>query len=214
MAFATIGSPAVSAIAATADITPDRPLPLGGYAANRALSSEPPPGHRLEANVLWLRGEPEQLCWVAIDALAVTPPLRAAIVAALTARCGVAEERIVVVASHTHSAPSGWCGAIHPVLPARLDVAEIERVAARIADAMEKQIDGPAGRRWRVPPATDDDAHRYRHGRRGRPLRRLGAGDRTVDADGKAVAAAFSYACHPTARCAPDWVGRAAVIHD
>ncbi|WP_236082189.1 sugar isomerase domain-containing protein [Acidipropionibacterium jensenii] len=43
---------------------------------------------------------------------------------------------VLVSASHTHSAPGAWCGTIHPLLPAALDLAQIDAVAHQIGSAL------------------------------------------------------------------------------
>ncbi|MDN6593554.1 hypothetical protein, partial [Acidipropionibacterium jensenii] len=74
------------------------------------------------------------LVWVAIDALAVSRPLHSAIRAAV--RQQLPGATVLVSASHTHSAPGAWCGTIHPLLPAALDLAQIDAVAQQIGSAL------------------------------------------------------------------------------
>lgn len=74
------------------------------------------------------------LVWVAIDALAVSRPLHSAIRAAV--RQQLPGATVLVSASHTHSAPGAWCGTIHPLLPAALDLAQIDAVAHQIVSAL------------------------------------------------------------------------------
>ncbi|MDN6480524.1 MAG: hypothetical protein L0K42_07330, partial [Acidipropionibacterium jensenii] len=71
---------------------------------------------------------------VANDALAVSRPLHSAIRAAV--RQQLPGATVLVSASHTHSAPGAWCGTIHPLLPAALDLAQIDAVAQQLGSAL------------------------------------------------------------------------------
>src|SRR5690606_12014144 len=66
------------AAAAVAVVTPPPGLPMAGYAARDGVSAGALDD--LEVNILTLRGPSgDRLAWIAIDALAVTAPLRAAL---------------------------------------------------------------------------------------------------------------------------------------
>lgn len=86
---------------AIVDITPTTPMRLAGYSARTAVSSRV--ADRLEANLLQFgddRGE--SLTLISLDTLFVESNF----VEALATRVGVSSSSIVIVASHTHNAPS------------------------------------------------------------------------------------------------------------
>ena len=85
--------------AAIADITPSRPLPLAGYTGRSAPA--PRVVRPLEANVLTLEDEGQNLCLVALDGLFASRELENLIREKLERRTA-----LVLVASHTHCAPS------------------------------------------------------------------------------------------------------------
>jgi len=91
-----------SIAAGTVDITPDKPIPLAGYAAVRKKTFEHI-ADRLEANVALLRHGDVTIAFVALDLMYVGAYLRDAIVAALAGR--IPAEAIFATACHTHSGP-------------------------------------------------------------------------------------------------------------
>lgn len=89
------------------DITPQLGFPLAGFSLIGQPQAMGMRG-RLRATVLYLRDGPEELAWVAIDALAGMAGLRSEILRALGhAKLGWREPHLVLSASHTHSAPGG-----------------------------------------------------------------------------------------------------------
>ena len=115
------------------DLPVDPGLPMGGYAARTGVAT-----HTLDpltATIWVIQGTDHRtLCWVGLDALAVTEPLRAAIEGHVRARHPGWHD-VLVSATHTHSGPAGWHGTVHPVLPADLDESLIARTAQHIAEA-------------------------------------------------------------------------------
>jgi putative membrane-bound dehydrogenase-like protein len=89
---------------ARVDITPEGPIRLHGYAARQTESV----GVQLpiHAKALAVGGdEPGASVLVAVDSLGVPDTLTEALAARLQEKAGIARERLVVAASHTHSAP-------------------------------------------------------------------------------------------------------------
>jgi len=87
-----------AAAAVTVDITPSSPLELFGYQFRTGPSNGV--GERLEANVLMLEGRDGPIFVIAVDALYGGQFRRL-----LAARLNVAEDRVLVLGSHTHFAP-------------------------------------------------------------------------------------------------------------
>ncbi|WP_427891709.1 hypothetical protein ACQHIV_03865 [Kribbella sp. GL6] len=186
---------------------------LGGYAAR----TEPSTGvaDQLEVNVMVLRepgADPATgVGWIAIDALAITEPLRQSLLDILSPRLGLPPDRLLCLASHTHSAPTGWIGTIHPVLPAAVEpelLGQLES-ALQALEFTEHQV------RLSVGEATIDGVGSNRH-------RPDGPHDNTTRVlrldsigDSGPVAVFYDFACHPTVlgpgnlSMSADWVGAA-----
>lgn len=95
----------ISIVAGTADISPVTPVPLAGYTARAGLAA-PAPG-RLEANALVFRdasGSAQVV--VSLDTLYVGRALAKAVESWLFQRYAIAPKSVLLVASHTHFAPS------------------------------------------------------------------------------------------------------------
>jgi len=88
--------------AGSADITPEGPIPLAGYATLRKPTFERV-ADRLETNIIVLRTGDEIVVFVALDLMYVGAYLRDQIQNALASR--IAPERIFLASSHTHFAP-------------------------------------------------------------------------------------------------------------
>lgn len=203
----------LTAVAVRVDITPSTGFPMGGYAARSDLAVG---SHRpLEANVAALFSSGNTVVWVALDALAVTETMRDAVKESVATTLGVDRDEVLVVASHTHAAPSVWHGTIHPVLPASVDERECHRVAQLLGDALQGAapvevsvrsgstiVEGVSSNRHRLDGPVDRSLHALE-----------------VLSDSVTMAVVFDFACHPTVQGAdnfeysPDWVGgaRAAV---
>lgn len=193
-------------------VTPAPGHPLGGYADRQG------PAHGtlddLEVQVGRLtdaRGR--SAVWVVLDVLAITDVLRARIATAVAATMGVDPDVVVVVATHTHAAPSGWTGTIHPVLPARRDDALITALVDAVVAACRDMSPRPVTLRRTVVEVVGGGANRHRPD---------GPHDRSAgvvtwcDADtDRPMAVQFDFACHPTVlgpdndRYSADWVGAA-----
>lgn len=98
---------------ATCDITPDPGHPLGGYAARGdagALGRHDP----LQATLICLSAGPCSAAWLTLDSIAVDVSLAEDLRAVVGKALAIPPEHVVVCASHTHSGPAGWVGALHP----------------------------------------------------------------------------------------------------
>ena len=190
--------------AGSADITPDRPLPLAGYPARRGPSrgvADP-----LELNALLLRAGTKSIALLCADLLFVTDELKARVLDAAGARLGLDDASLLCAASHTHSAPAldpdkprlGSCDRAYVDLVARRAVELLDHLGS--FDPMPCQVDYRTG--------TVDHAINQRRPW-GRRVRRApnpgGPRDETVhiitfvDPVDRPLAIIWSYACHPMA---------------
>lgn len=170
--------------------------------------------HRpLEANAVVLRVDDGWFAVVSIDVLAITRMLRESVVQAVCESQDLPNDRILVVATHTHSAPASWAGTIMPSLPALVDPAECQRVAHLVAAALASAS--------RVPQPAVASALGVVAGVGGdRNDPSLGV-DSSVGVStffgghGEVACTMFDYACHATVlgpenlSLSPDWVGAA-----
>ncbi|PWC42132.1 hypothetical protein [Azospirillum sp. TSO22-1] len=211
----------------TVDITPARPAPLAGFAARtRAFTGIDAP---LEANLAgFVDGGGQRVVLASLDTLFVGAATHAAIAAA----AGLAPERLVLVATHTHNAPS-----LAPEVPqlGALDPAYRDMVVRCVADAIRRLPAEPvsAGAAERLAPYNVNrrkpawvlDYPALRHERRlrfGREIAlapyRKGIVDRTLrcivlrDDAGAVRAVVWSFACHANRyprmdRVSPDFPG-------
>lgn len=203
--------------AAVVDITPPPGSPLGGYRARTGSSCEV---HRpLEANVLLLNVDDRGIVVVTIDTLAISETMRLAVTQAIDASCGALVDRVIVVATHTHSAPAGWSGMILPSLPAVVDPSECRRVAQLIAAALASAHpvhDPLIGQAVGEVIGVGTDRHDPEA-----PVDSSTGVTILFGADRQAVCVLFDYACHATVlgpesqALSPDWVGAArATVRD
>jgi neutral ceramidase len=95
------------------DVTPTRPGPLAGYEA-RGDTESTGTADGLRAALVILAVGDDAVAWLAVDSLAVPAALADRLRAAVREGLGDDGVQIVVAASHTHSAPRGWVGSIHP----------------------------------------------------------------------------------------------------
>ena len=116
-----------------ADLTPDTPVPLGGYAARKGRLSE---GihDTVEARAAFFRRGDLSLALVSVDLIGVSARVRSAVKRRLE---DLEPFELVLAATHNHAGPGGltqvpaWrpaMGAFRPAL--------FERTSARIADAI------------------------------------------------------------------------------
>lgn len=195
-------------------ITPAAPAPLAGYAA-RGETLATGTGDELEATlVVWSATEGTLLAWLTIDAVAVTSRLRATLVDAVHEGLGDATATVLVCASHTHSAPQGWNGDIHPGLAGEPDeiltaelASRIRALAARVGAAAVT----PVTPRWISDTVDGLGTNRHRpDGPHDSTAGTLVLADARTGAPQVIVA---DFACHPTVlpatnlQWSADWPG-------
>lgn len=113
------------------DITPTRAGPLAGYAA-RGDAESTGTADGLRASLAVLTTKDGAVAWLAFDSLAVPSPLAIRLRAAVREGLQYDDVQVVVVASHTHSAPRGWVGSFHPGHSGVEDPEAINELEARI----------------------------------------------------------------------------------
>ncbi len=195
----------------TISVTPQTRVELG--CSNAASESWRGVRDPLEANLLSIRGSSDEhpILLVALDALYVGPDVRRAIVAA----CDLPEDHVLTFASHTHRAPMLDSG--KPRL-GRPDPEHLKYVTQTLADAVHQLLhhEGTEGDLHIASGLADHSINRR--------LRKVvtlsrrptfgavvnapnldGSRDEEVvtvtfrGSSGKAIAAIWSYACHPVA---------------
>jgi len=180
-------------LAATSlDVTPPPGHTLDGYAARTgpATGTADP----LHATIIWLStADAPGVLWLTLDAIAVGAELTAELSAAAAQAAGIPAEHVVVSASHTHSAPSGWTGQIHPVIPAEREAELYEPLVATVANAVLTRQ--PVVASWRSVEVTGVGTNRHRED---------GPHDNTAGVlalhslSGSLEAVLLDFACHPT----------------
>ncbi|MFI5710424.1 hypothetical protein [Kribbella sp. NPDC051620] len=179
--------------AVSLDVTPPPGHRLDGYAAregNATGTADP-----LRATMIWLStADSPGVLWLSLDAIAVSTELAAELSTAAGSAAGIPPECVLVCASHTHSAPAGWAGQIHPVIPVCREPDLYEALTTAVASAsMERR---PVRASWRSAEVVGVGTNRHR---------RNGPHDNTAGiltlhsvADGSLTAVLLDFACHPT----------------
>jgi hypothetical protein len=201
----------VSLVAGSIDITPDRPVPLAGFADR--LGPSDGVNDRLELNGLLLRMAGRAVAILTADLLFVTEPLKEQILAAVRRHLPLDHASLLFAASHTHTAPS-----VDPSKPrlGACDSAYVSLVAARGAELLRRlaAAEGVPCRLEYRSGIADHAINRRRPGwrlswrhlpRRGvlRAPNPLGPRDETLhlltftDLRDRAQVVLWSYACHP-----------------
>ena len=178
--------------AVSLDVTPPPGHPLDGYSAR----TEPATGAAdpLRATMIWLStADSPGVLWLSLDAIAVGSDLVSELSTAAGAAAGIPPECVVVCASHTHSAPAGWTGQIHPVIPASREPSLFEPLIAAVGSAsLERQ---PVRASWRTVEVVGVGTNRHR---------KNGPHDNTAGVltlhslGGRLAAVLLDFACHPT----------------
>lgn len=197
-------------LAATSlDVTPPPGHRLDGYAARTAPATGA--ADPLRATIIWLStADDPGVLWLTLDAIAVGKQLTTELAAAAAKVAGIPPANVVVSASHTHSAPCGWTGQIHPVIPAEREPVLYEALGAAIANAtLERR---PVTASWRSIEVVGVGTNRHRQN---------GPHDNTAgilalhSLEGSLEAILLDFACHPTThgpenlRYSADWPGAA-----
>ncbi|NGN65877.1 hypothetical protein G5C51_18495, partial [Streptomyces sp. A7024] len=183
--------------AATADITPEPGRPFGGYAARGdrgAVGTHDP----LLATLICLGSGADGVAWLTLDAVAVGGPLAGELRSAVGRGLAIPAERVVVCASHTHSGPSGWTGALHPA-----DAEEYEEdLAARLVVAVAGLAAEAAGTEETVEAhwclAATPGVAANRQGPEGPHDERTGVLTLRAPGGGAVRALLYDHAGHPT----------------
>lgn len=206
----------ISGAADRADLTPQSMVPLAGFGNRLGVAAGV--ADRIEANAVALRdADGRTAVIVAFDTLYVGPAVDAALRGFLTGECGVREEDILLLASHTHFTPSLDSG--KPKLGAVDDaylcwaIAECRAMLGRLLarpfapltlSAAEVGWDGAIHRRRRWPLPYFGEGGRFGWHEPAMAPNEAGPRDRRVrswqlyTADGAELAFLWSCACHPT----------------
>ncbi len=182
-------------------ITPSASSELAGYIArDGALSTGT--HDDLEAALVVLDDGARSVAWLALDAIGVTAALSArlrdAVVAGFGDTGGPAADAVMVCASHTHSAPLGWSGSIHPGHPGEASSAMVAELCNRVealASELARRPAVPVTAEWLLVGVT---------GLGGNRLSPDGPHDDRAgvlvlrDAAGAAAAMLVDFATHPT----------------
>lgn len=136
-------------------ITPTRAGELAGYAARRGAVSTGT-HDTLVAALVVLDDGVKRIGWLTLDVIGIPEDLADHLRHVVREGLNDPELGLVVAASHTHSAPLGWVGSIHPGLPGVLDtdaVAElIERIRALVT-RVRSEAAIPVTASWWAQPA-------------------------------------------------------------
>ncbi|MEA5364407.1 hypothetical protein VA596_33090 [Amycolatopsis sp., V23-08] len=177
-------------------ITPGPGHPLGGYLARHGVATGT--HDDLEASLIWLSTEDDPgVLWVALDALAVDAGLTRTLAGAVAEAVGIAPQRVLVCASHTHSGPEGWTGQLHPGLPGQRDNGLVDRMTEKItgAAALLRACRRRVRARWHAGETEAVGSNRYDPD--GPHDTSFGVLELRRDDDTPA-ALLFDYASHPT----------------
>jgi hypothetical protein len=212
------GPVALRAGISRSDITP----PLGSPAGLALRSVVNDIWDPLTATVVVLESDGTRVALVGLDLMGVLAATHARIREAVSAATGVPSDRVVVNASHTHSAPylsDELQELLRPLGLRLMDDAHVELVVERTAEAAGAAVAGMAavtairtgrGHVERVAanrrPRTADGRVVHRYGRPPADLRELPEGliDPEVavivlEGGARLIATIVVYACHPTA---------------
>jgi len=188
--------------AGRADITPDWPVSLAGFAVRTGRSTGV--AHRLHVRAIVVERGPRRVLVVSADLLNWSPERLPGLRSRLTARCGIAPDAMVFAATHNHSAPATtrWMAPSIGVLDSPYaDLLEARTVAAvtdAIADLEEVTVANGIG--------TFDLGMHRRTVVDGRAIARPnpdGPADHDISVlayrrrDGSLKAALTHYTCHP-----------------
>lgn len=209
------------------DLTPRTALAMGGYQGEPRLAVAT--DGSLEANVVAFGTGPDAIVLVSVDTLFAGARLTQAICDTCLEVFGIGPDRVLVLASHTHSAP------MLDLAKPRLGVAdriEVERCAELIGAGIRAMVPEPVGTASCANGASDQSINRRRRWPWPTLVRLLGKAHGQIvmadnpdgprdpwirtciwqSPDGKPLAAFWSFACHPVFypgqdRASPDFVG-------
>lgn len=196
------------------EVTPPLGHRMGGYIA-RGDAPATAKLDPLEATVFWLSTADEPgVLWLSLDALAVDAELARRLSEMIGGAVGIPPDRVLVCASHTHAAPIGWTGRIHPAMTGEREPDLVERlvtdVRTSVAGLRSRRV--PVDLSWCVVPIVGVGTNRNRAD---------GPHDTTAGVvaarprDSSPAALLVDYACHPTVlgplnqAWSADWPGAA-----
>lgn len=205
--------------AGSCPITPSGTGELAGYIArDGALSAGT--HDDLEAALVVLDDGTRSVAWLTLDAIGVTAALTARLRDAVLAGLGSAAEGltaddVMVCASHSHSAPLGWSGSIHPGNPGAVSPTMVDELCARIralATTLRVRRAEPVTAHWHLVRVAGLGSNRLSpggpHDDRAGVLALRGA-------EGDPAALVVDFATHPTVlgpdnlHWSADWPGAA-----
>lgn len=175
-------------------ITPTRTGPLAGYAA-RGETAATHTIDELEATIMIIDDGTRRVVWVALDVVAVTRRVTERLAAAVRESAG-ADARVLVAASHTHSAPAHWLGAFAPGHSAVLDSDSVAELADRVREIAARAVRELAPARWEWTETEIDGLASLRAGEPGSVL--VLAGVLVAYRGDRVVSLLVDAPCHPT----------------
>lgn len=174
---------------------------MGGYLARGeapAVGTLDP----LQATVFWLSTDDDPgVLWLSLDALAVDTALARTLSQAVGRATGIPSDRVLVCASHTHAAPLGWTGSLHPAMPGERDPTLIESLTAAVAESAAGLSDQrvPVDLSWCVANVKGLGSNRNRQdGLHDTTAGVVTARPRDMESPARTAALLVDYACHPT----------------
>ncbi|MFC0115891.1 hypothetical protein [Kibdelosporangium aridum] len=185
----------------TVDVTPPPGHPMAGYVARGdapAVGTLDP----LEATVFWLSTEDDPgVFWLSLDALAVDTELAGKLSDAVGRATGIPSDRVLVCASHTHAAPRGWTGRLHPAMSGDRDQALVDSLVDSVIDGVaglpEQRV--PVDLSWCVASVKGLGSNRNRKdGLHDTSAGVVTARPRDATSPARTAALLVDYACHPT----------------
>lgn len=180
--------PIICAGVASADITP----PVGVELAGGAFGESSGVLHPLTARALFLTDGFAGALLISADVIGFDTPYAEVIRAAISRRCGVPVEHVMLAATHTHGGPAtatyrNW-GRIDAAYLQRLQGQLVELAAQAAASPQPAEIGAAYGECAGI--ATNRVVE-------GGPVDEQVSVVRIDDADGRPLAALMNYACHP-----------------
>lgn len=199
-------APVWKAGVATAVITPDRPMPMSGYAARKAPATGK--DQELFGKALAIEdGEGNRVVFITLDLIGVVADLRRAVETQVAEKYGLPPRALVMNASHTH------CGPAY----ARPELRDyFDRIVNKLVTAVGQAIENLAPSHLSYAHAkcgfamnrrTPTDRGFSNHPNPNGPVDHTVPVLRVDDANGKLKAVMFGYACHNTSVGYLRWLG-------
>jgi len=181
---------------AVVDLTPDRPVPLAGYAARFGQVSDGV-HDPVKARALVLDDGATKVAIVSVDLLGVTREAKAAVVERV-ARRGFTSATVFLTATHTHAGPGGLASIpLFRPMTGLFDRARFDEVTEKIALAIERADDARAPATLRFGATRAPGLQRNREAEGGPVDDRLRV-LRVDGLDGRPRGLVVHFAAHPT----------------